>query len=72
MKDVLLAVCLVRHARETVEAAGHLHLLGFEAGLHPERAARATLAGKAVADRDGERVARHLETELAAVTGGFA
>ena len=38
----------------------------------PERAARATLAGTAVADRDGERVARHLETKLAAVTSGFA
>jgi hypothetical protein len=72
VKDVLLAVGLAGDAREIVEAAGHLHLLGFEACLHPERAAGTTLAGKAVADRDGERVARHLETELAAVTGGFA
>ena len=72
MEDVLLPICLVGDAREIVETAGHLHLLGFEAGLHPERAAGTTLAGKAVADRDGERVARYLETELAAVTGGSA
>src|ERR1043165_5480530 len=72
VEDVLLAVGLVGHARVVAEAAADLHLLCPESGLHPEGAARAALAGEAVADRDGERVARHLESELAAVTGGFA
>src|SRR5262249_42032123 len=72
MKDVLLPVGLVGDPREVAEAAAHLHLLGLESGLHPERAPRATLAGKAVADRDGERIAGNLETKPAAVTRGFA
>jgi GNAT superfamily N-acetyltransferase len=38
--------------------------------LHPEDAARAALAGEAVADADDERVAGHLETKFATLWGG--
>jgi hypothetical protein len=71
VEDVLLAVRLLGDSREVAEAAEHLHLVGLESGLHPERASRATLAVKAVTDRDGERIARDLEAKSAAVTGGF-
>jgi hypothetical protein len=47
-------------------------LIRVEARLQPEGASGATLAGTAVTDRDRERIARNLETELAAMTGGFS
>ena len=71
MEDVLLAIVLVRNAREVAEAANHPHLLGPECRLHPERAPRPTLARKAVTDRDSKRISVDLETKLPAVTGGF-
>ena len=72
MEDVLLPVRFVRDAKVVVEAAGDLYLIGFEPRLHAEGASGPTLAGEAVADRDGEGIARDLETELPTVTGGLA
>ena len=72
MEDVLLPVRLVGDAEVVVEAAGDLYLIGFEPRLHPEGASGPALAGEAVADRDGEGLARDLETELPTVTGGLA
>ena len=71
MEDVLLPVRLVRDARVVAEAAGDLHLIRLEPGLHPEGAPGAALAGEAVADGDGERLARDLQAKLPAVTGGL-
>ena len=64
VEDVLLPVRLVRDARVVVVAAGDLDLIRPESRLHPEGAAGPPLAGEAVADRDRERLARHLEAEL--------
>jgi hypothetical protein len=72
MEDVLLSIRLVGDAEVVVEAADDAHLVGFEPRLHPEGASGSALAGEAVADRDGERLARDLETKLPTVTGGFA
>jgi hypothetical protein len=72
MEEVRFCVSLVRDPCVVAEATGDLHLLRVEAGLHPERAARPALAGEAVAEGHHERVARDLQTKLAAVTGGFA
>jgi hypothetical protein len=69
VEDVLLAVRLVGDPREVLVAALDLHLVRAEAGLHPEGAPGPALAGEAVADRDGERVAGHLELELPAMAG---
>ena len=55
-----------------MEATRDLNLIRVEARLHPEGAPGPALAGEAVADRDGERLARHLELELPAVAGGMA
>jgi hypothetical protein len=71
MEDVLLAVSLVRDPGVVVEAADDPNLVGVESRLHPESAPGAALAGEAVADRDRERIARDLQTELSAVTGGL-
>ena len=72
MEDVLLPVCLVRDSREVAEATPDLHLIRFEARLHPEGASGPALAGKAVADGDGKRIARDFQTKLPAVTGGLS
>jgi hypothetical protein len=71
VEDALPSVRLVRDPREVAERARDPHLFGAEAGLHAERAARPSLAGQAVADRNGVRLARDLETELPAVARGF-
>jgi hypothetical protein len=70
MQDVLLPVCLVRDARVVLEATGHLHLISLVPRLHAEGASASALAGQAVADRDGKRLAAHLEAKLTAETGG--
>ena len=54
VEDVLLSVRLVRDSRGVAEAAGDLHLIRFESGLHPEGASGPALAGETVADGDGE------------------
>jgi hypothetical protein len=72
VEDVLLAVLLVRDPRVVGEPAGHPHLVRLETRLHAKGAPGAALAREAVADRDGERLARDLEAELAAVAGGFS
>jgi hypothetical protein len=69
VEDVLLPVRLVRDARVVAEATDDLHLIRLEPRLHPERATRPALAGKAVADRHRERIARDFQTKLSAVTG---
>jgi hypothetical protein len=71
VEDVLLSVGLVGDAREVLVAAGDANLLRRESRLHPEGAARSALAGQAVADRDRERLARHLDAKLPTVTGGL-
>jgi DNA-binding CsgD family transcriptional regulator len=45
-------------------------IMAIEAGLHAEDAARAALAGEAVADRDAHRLAAHMDGELAAAARG--
>jgi hypothetical protein len=60
MEDMLLPVCLVRDSRVVAKAAENLHLIRSKARLHPEGASGPTLAGKAVTDRDSERIARNL------------
>jgi hypothetical protein len=72
MEDVLLAGRLVGDTEVVVESAGDLYLIGSEPRLHPEGASGPALEREAVADRDGERLARDLETELPTVTGGLA
>jgi hypothetical protein len=72
VEDVLFSVRLVRDSRVVAEAAGDLHLIRFESGLHPEGASGAALAGKTVADGDGERIARHFQAKLPTVTGGIS
>ncbi len=72
MEDVLLPVCLVRDARVVAEATADLHLIRFEARLHPEGASGPALAGKAVTDGDGKRIALDFQTKLPAVTGGIS
>jgi hypothetical protein len=72
MEDVLLPVCLVRGSRVVAEATDDLHLIRFEARLHPERASGPALAGKAVTDGDRKRIARHFQTKLPTVTGGIS
>ena len=72
VEDVLLPVGLVRDPRVVAVATDDLHLIVSEAGLHAERASRPALAGDAMAERDPERVAVHLELKLPAVTGGVA
>jgi hypothetical protein len=72
MEDVLLPVCLVRDSRVVAEATYDLHLIRFEARLHPEGASGPTLTGKAVTDGDGKRIARDFQTKLPAVTGGIS
>jgi hypothetical protein len=69
VEDVLLPVRLVRDSRVVAEATGDLHLIRFESGLHPEGASGPALAGKTVADGDGERIARHFQAKLPTVTG---
>ena len=72
MEDMRLPVRLVRDAFEVAEATDDLHLLRFERRLHPEGASRPTLTGKAVTDRNHERIAVHFQTKLPAVTRGFS
>ena len=72
VKDVLLAVGLVARAARSRCSGRTRDLIALEAGLHAKGAARPPLAGEAVADRDGERLADDRETELAAVAGGPA
>ena len=72
MEDVLLPVCLVRDSREVAEATPDLHLIRFEARLHPEGTSGPALAGKAVTDGDGKRIARDLQAKLPAVTDGLS
>jgi hypothetical protein len=69
---VLLPVCLVRDSRVVAEATDDLHLIRFEARLHPEGASGPTLTGKAVTDGDGKRIARDFQTKLPTVTGGIS
>jgi hypothetical protein len=71
MENVLLSVRLVRDPRVVAEAAVDLHLARVESGLHPECAAGPALAGEAIADRDGARLAGDLQAELSAMTGGL-
>jgi hypothetical protein len=42
-------------------------LIRLEARLHPEGASGPTLAGKAVTDGDGKRIASHFEAKLPTV-----
>jgi hypothetical protein len=72
MEDVFLLVRLVGDPRVVAKATGDLYLIRLEPRLHPEGASGATLTGEAVADGDGERLTRHLQTKLPAVTRGFA
>ena len=72
MEDVLLSVLLVRDSCEVAEVTDDLHLLRFEPRLHPEGASGPPLAGQAVTDRDGERIAVDFQTKLPTVTGGFS
>ena len=72
VKDVDLAVCLVRRPGVVGVAAGDAHLVGVEPRLHAERASRPPLARKAVTDRDRERIARRLDAKLATAAGCLA
>ena len=72
MEDVLPPVRLVGDSRVIVETTEDLHLIRLEARLHPEGASGPALAGKAVADRDGERIAGDLQPKLPTVTRGLA
>jgi predicted nucleotidyltransferase len=71
VEDVFLPVRLVRDAGEVAVTAADLHLVGLEAGLHPEGAAGAALAGEAVTEVHAERLARRRDAELAALTSGL-
>ena len=68
---MLLLVRLVGDSRVVPEAAAHLNLIGLESRLHAEGAAGPALAGKAVANGHGKRIAGDLEVELATVAGGI-
>src|SRR6185503_7932130 len=72
VEDVLLLVRLVGDPRVIAVAAHDLDLVRLERGLHPEGASGPALAVEAVADGDGERVARHFQAKLATVAGGLA
>jgi hypothetical protein len=61
VEDVFLLVRLVGDPREVVEAAHDLHLVRAKRSLHPEGAARPTLAFEAVTDGDDERIAVDFE-----------
>jgi hypothetical protein len=71
MEDVLLPVRLVGDARVVVEAPVDVHLVRPVPRLHPKGAAGPALAGEAVADGDGKRIAFDFETKLPTVTGGL-
>ncbi len=59
---------LVRGSRVGTRPAGDAHRGGGKPRLRPKRAARAALAGEAVADRDPHRIAVCLEPQPAART----
>src|SRR5215204_7178093 len=67
VEDVLLPVGLVGRAAVVAEVTDDIHLIRLEPRLHPERAPGPALTGEAVTDRDGKRLARHLQAELPAV-----
>jgi hypothetical protein len=72
MEDVRLLVLLLRDPLEVVEATDNLDLIRLERSLHAEGASGPALAVEAVADRNDERIAVHLQTKLATVAGGFS
>ena len=71
MEDMLLSVRLVRDSGVVAEATDDLHLIRFEARLHPEGASGSALAGKTVTDGDCKRIARNFQTKLPTVAGGI-
>jgi hypothetical protein len=55
-------------SRVVAEAANDIHLIRPELPFDHKWTSRTTLARKAVTDDDPHRIARHLKTELCAVT----
>src|SRR4051812_24508086 len=71
MKEMNGSVILVRGSGVVAVTTDDAHLIGWKPRLDPEGASGSSLAGKAVAHGDADRISLGLQTKLSATTGGI-